>query len=42
MDKEDQSAICHNPLPLLPWRTVLQNVLLGQELQGEKNKEDSY
>ena len=24
---------------LLPWRTVLQNVLLGQELQGKKNKE---
>ena len=24
---------------LLPWRTVLQNVLLGQELQGKKDKE---
>ncbi|WP_338470011.1 ABC transporter ATP-binding protein [Niallia sp. XMNu-256] len=24
---------------LLPWRTILQNVLLGQELQGEKNVE---
>ncbi|MED3574560.1 ABC transporter ATP-binding protein [Cytobacillus praedii] len=24
---------------LLPWRTILQNVLLGQELQGEINRE---
>ena len=23
---------------LLPWRTVLQNVLLGQELQGKKDE----
>src|SRR3954447_8856125 len=23
---------------LLPWRTILQNVLLGQELQGKKDK----
>ena len=26
---------------LLPWRTDLQNVLLGQELQGKKNKEEA-
>jgi len=24
---------------LLPWRTILQNVLLGQEIQGKKNTE---
>ncbi len=24
---------------LLPWRTVLQNVLLGQELQGKKDEQ---
>ncbi|MFE8697904.1 ABC transporter ATP-binding protein [Cytobacillus sp. FJAT-53684] len=24
---------------LLPWRTILQNVILGQELQGETNRE---
>ena len=26
---------------LLPWRTTLQNVLLGQELQGKKNTEEA-
>ena len=26
---------------LLPWRTILQNVLLGQDLQGEKNTEEA-
>jgi ABC-type nitrate/sulfonate/bicarbonate transport system ATPase subunit len=26
---------------LLPWRTVLQNVLLGQEIKGKKNKEEA-
>jgi ABC-type nitrate/sulfonate/bicarbonate transport system ATPase subunit len=26
---------------LLPWRTILQNVLLGQELHGEKNTEEA-
>lgn len=26
---------------LLPWRTILQNVLLGQELQGEKNTKEA-
>lgn len=26
---------------LLPWRTVLQNVVLGQEIQGKANKEEA-
>ena len=26
---------------LLPWRTVLQNVLLGQEINGKKNKDEA-
>ncbi len=26
---------------LFPWRTVLENVLLGQELKGKKNKEEA-
>ncbi|ASN06780.1 ABC transporter ATP-binding protein [Virgibacillus necropolis] len=26
---------------LLPWRTILQNVLLGAELSGEKNEEEA-
>ena len=27
---------------LLPWRTTLQNVQLGQDLQGEKNTEEAH
>lgn len=27
---------------LLPWRTILQNVLLGAEISGEKDEKEAW
>lgn len=38
-----RGAISYTPQApsLLPWRTILQNVLLGAEISGEKNEQDA-